>query len=294
MKKCYVILTLLLCLAFCLLPTAAEPTLPRLVDDAGLLNSDEAADLLAQLDEISARQACDVVIVTVDSLGGKNVTAYADDTFDNNGFGQGSDYSGILFLISMAEREWAISTCGTAIAVFTDARQDSLIDAIIDDLSAGRYYAAFSAFAGHCDSYLTQGVPTHTPDYSYPYDDGYNNFYEDQSNIDYGTESTFSLSSCIGVALVIGLIAAVIYTSVLKGQLKSVASATHAANYTRKGSFKLTDRSEVFLYRNVTRRARQQNNGHSGGHSGARSGSSHSSTHRSSSGRSHGGSRGRF
>lgn len=286
MKMRFVLLTLLLCFSCLLLPIAAEPTLPRLVDDADLLSDTEYAALLTQLDEISGRQACDIVIFTVDSLGGKDVTAYADDAFDYNGFGQGADYSGILFLISMSEREWAISTCGSAIDIFTDARQEAIIDAIIDDLSGGYYYDAFTTFAGRCDDYITEGAPVYAPSYSDPYDVGYDYPYTNDVNIYEETSSSFSLFPCLGAALVIGLIAAVVYTSILKGQLKTVSAATHAANYTREGSFKLTERDEIFLYRNVARRARQQNTGSSGG--------SRSSTHRSSSGRSHGGSRGRF
>ena len=40
--------------------------LPRLVDNADLLSNEEEQSLLAQLDEISERQQCDVVIVTVE------------------------------------------------------------------------------------------------------------------------------------------------------------------------------------------------------------------------------------
>ena len=36
----------------------------RLKDEAGLLSEDEAENLLAQLDEISERQSCDVIVVT--------------------------------------------------------------------------------------------------------------------------------------------------------------------------------------------------------------------------------------
>ena len=39
----------------------------RLKDEAGLLSDDEADSLLAQLDEISERQNCDVIVVTVAS-----------------------------------------------------------------------------------------------------------------------------------------------------------------------------------------------------------------------------------
>lgn len=292
MKKRFLCMIFVLCAALLLLPITATPSLPRLVDEADLLSDVEYDTLVAKLDEISTRQACDVVIFTVDSLNSKDVTAYADDAFDDNGFGQGSDYSGILFLISMAEREWAISTCGSAIAIFTDARQADMIDALLDDLSGGNYAEAFTIFADRCDSYITEGVPAYIPSYSDP--DVSEFPYEYTPPVEYEADSSIPLLSVLGVSLVIGLIAAIIYTAILRGQLKSVSAATNAANYTREGSFKLTERREVFLYRNVTKRPRQQNNGSSGGHSGGRSSSSHSSTHRSSSGRSHGGSRGRF
>ena len=43
----------------------------RLVDEAGLLTEEEAAELSEKLDTISEKQECDVVVVTVDSLDGK-------------------------------------------------------------------------------------------------------------------------------------------------------------------------------------------------------------------------------
>lgn len=61
----------------------------RLVDEADLLSDAEEKDLLSKLDEISERQKCDLVIVTVKDLGGKTPEAFADDYFDYNGYGQG-------------------------------------------------------------------------------------------------------------------------------------------------------------------------------------------------------------
>ena len=94
--------------------------LPRLVDNADLLSNEEEQSLLAQLDEISERQQCDVVIVTVDSLDGKEVVAYADDFYDYNGYGFGQDRDGVLLLVCMGEREYAISTTGFGIDDLTD------------------------------------------------------------------------------------------------------------------------------------------------------------------------------
>ena len=61
------------------------------------------------------RQSCDVIVVTVASLDGKTAESYADDYFDFNGYGLGQDRDGILLLLSMEDRDWAISTHGFAL-----------------------------------------------------------------------------------------------------------------------------------------------------------------------------------
>jgi len=104
-------LMLLLCLSL-VIPCAALSGLPRLVDDAGLLNQNEADSLLSQLDSISEKQQADIVVLTVTSLNGKSAEAYADDFYDQNGYGFGSDNSGVLLLLAMSEREYHISTTG--------------------------------------------------------------------------------------------------------------------------------------------------------------------------------------
>ena len=42
--------------------------------------------------------------------GGKTAEAYADDYYDYNGYGYGENDDGLLLLVSMGEREWAITT----------------------------------------------------------------------------------------------------------------------------------------------------------------------------------------
>ena len=60
--------------------------------------------------------------------------------------------------------------------------------------------------------------------------------------------------------IVVGIVVAFIVTLIMKSQLKSVRQQKTASNYEVGGSFCLTDRSDVFLYRNVTRRERPKNN----------------------------------
>lgn len=287
MKKIYSLFSLFLCLALLVLPASAVPL--RLVDEADLLTDEEYSALLDRLDAISLKHGADVAIYTLPSLGGHDITVWADTVYDSEGYGQGSDYSGIIFVISMDEREWAISTCGEAIDIFTDRRQQNMTDAMIGDLSAGNYADAFYTYAGYCEDLLEAGVPTYEDD-----EFTYIGFEDDYAVVSpgYTTGDTFSVGECLIAAIIIGLIAAAIYTFILVNQLKSVAPAKNATIYTRPDSFNLTRKQEVFLYKNVSRVRRQQNNGASG--SSRSSGGSRSSTHRSSSGRSHGGSRGRF
>lgn len=136
---------------------APDPNHPvRLVDDADLLASEEEHDLLAKLNEISERQAVDVVVVTVDSLGGKTPEAFADDYFDYNGYGIGADRDGIIFVISMGERQMAMSTRGFGITAFTDAGQDYIWDMITPYIGNESYAAAFNEFADLCDDFISQ------------------------------------------------------------------------------------------------------------------------------------------
>ena len=120
-----------------------ERLLPQLVDDAGLLDSSEEEELESELDEISERQQFDVVVVTVNSLEGKTPQDYADDFYDYNGYGYGSDHDGVLLLVSMEDRDWYMSTTGYGITAITDAGREYISDQFVPYLSDGEYLEAF-------------------------------------------------------------------------------------------------------------------------------------------------------
>ena len=251
--------------------------LQRFVDEAGLLTGSEGSDLLDQLNEISERQQVDVVVVTVDSLEGASATEYADDFYDLNGYGFGDEGDGILLLISMEERDWAISTSGFGITAFTDAGLEYLSDMIIGDLGDGDYAWAFTTFAEMCDDYITQAKTGE------PYD------------ADHLPKDPFALVFFLVVALAVGFVIALIATGIMRMKLKSVYSQTEADSYVKKGSLKLITKTDLYLYKDVKRRERPKeekedhsDNMRSSGSSGG------STTHKSSSGKKHGGASGKF
>ena len=121
---------------------------PLLVDEAGLLTEEESSALLNKLEDISRRYENEVGIVTVNSLEGKTAEAYADDYYDYNGYGYGENDDGLLLLISMGEREWAISTYGYShTTAFTDAGLEYIRGEFQSKLSSGEYAKAFNCFA---------------------------------------------------------------------------------------------------------------------------------------------------
>lgn len=248
----------------------AEGDLMRIVDWADLLSDTEEAELSDMLDEISERQQVDVVVVTVDSFEGQSAMEYADDFWDYNGYGFGAEHDGILFIMSMGERDWYISTEGFGIEAVTDAGREYMSEKFRPYLSDGEYAEAFRIFAEECDDYITQARA------GTPYD------------VDNIPTEPFSHVGAILIAVVAGFVIALIVTGIMRLGLHSVHSRSAADSYIKSGGLRLTREHELFLYKNVTRKERPKEESSSNSSQGG------SQTHTSASGRTHGGGGGKF
>lgn len=235
-----------------------ERQLDKVVDMAGVLSSGEVSSLEGLLDKTSEKYNCDVAVVAVESLEGKTVTAYADDFYDYNGYGMGPEDSGILLLVSMGDGEWAISTCGTAISVFTDKEQEYIMDRVQPKLAKGDSAGAFEAFARLCDESLA--------------------LYAKNGK---GHDTRNYLQGFLVCGISSGIIALIIVMA-LKGKMKTVSFQKDADSYIVNGSMHVTGQRDLFLFRNVSQTLRES----------SPKGGGKSSTHAGASGRSHGGSHG--
>ncbi len=264
-----ILLALILCLSMFPCAFAADADgfsdeYYRVNDLAEILSDSEEDALLAKLDEISVRQKMDIIVVTVKDLDGYSSSEkYADDIYDSCNFGYGENKDGLLLLISMEERDWAISTSGFGITTFTDAGIEYISEQIKPDLSDGNYAAAFDTYAKLCDEFITQARN------GTPYD---------RANL---PREPLSLI-WIPISIVIGIVLSLIIVAIMKGKLKSVRSQAAANSYLKSGSLAITESNDLFLYHTVTQTRREKEN------------SSGSSTHTSSSGRTHGGGSGKF
>ena len=260
-KKILSVLTALVLVMSFILPVQAAGNGERLIDNAGLLNVEEARELSDTLDEISERQNMDVVVLTVDSLNGYTATEYADDYYDYNGYGYGEDRDGILFLVSMGERKWALSTRGYGLTVFTDAGHDYLEDQIV-----GHLYQAFMTYAEECDDFIEEARNG------------------DPYNVGHMPKKPVNILWII-LSMCGGFLIAFLIALWKKSRLKSIIEQRDAQEYIEPGSMNLTSDVDRFINRITTTRKIETE---------SRSGSGGTSTHISSSGSTHGGSSGSF
>ena len=282
MKKISTILFVLLLLFSLALPAfGTEEPLDYVVDYAGLLTGEEEENLQQWVQQYKTDLQLDIVIVTTYGSDGKGVQAYADDFYDQNGYGYGSNKTGILLLIDMESREWYMSTCGDAIYIFTDYGLDQLGQTIVPWLSSGDYYRAFMAWVSALPPYV-EAFRNQSPIDGYVPPDEYESPYGDE--IYHYDDHVGVRIKPFPVALVIGLVAAAVTVLIMRGTMNTAKLQKNAANYLKDGSFRLRRRTDMFLYSRVSRRAKPKNNTSGGG----------SSVHRSSGGISHGGRGGRF
>jgi len=286
MKRLTSLLIVLLMLTALTVPVLAAS--PKIVDNANLLTDSETAALEAKAQALVDQYQMDIVILTVSSTNGRFIESYADDYYDNNGYGVGPDYSGVLMMLAMDTREWAISTCGDAIYALTDYGIEALFRAMADELSDDEYYTAFDIYLDELPLYFEafqNGDPI----------DGYHGGYDGPGTYIPGTQDDIiyydpepnagDYIRIILVSLLIGAAVGGIAILVMRGQMNTATPQSGAASYLHDGSFRLTRHLDLFLYSRVNRTRRQQSSGGGGGGS---------SVHSSSGGRSHGGGHGRF
>ena len=234
--------------------TTQNSNLPLVVDNADLLTSAQEYELSYKLYNLSSQYAVDIVVLTVPSLDGKTSLAYADDYFDYTGYGQGEDRSGMLLLYlpgPQGERDVALSTRGSLFDCVTDADSDALLDTVIPDLINEDYVAAFDSFV---------------------------QFAEDECS-EIGKIKTLPIIY-IPLCLLLGFVVAFIILKIQTASLKSVKAQKNARFYIKENSLMLTGSSDRFLYKNVSKTAKQQSS--SSGTTGrtSSSGATHGGTSR--------------
>ena len=243
---------------------------PLLYDEAGLLSPADAASVEAILKSISAQYGVDVGVMTFETMYGYyDIEAFADDFYDQNGYGTGDRSGGILLIQVTADRDWAVTAAGSCNRTFTDYGRDNyLVENFLPYLRQDDYSGAYKEFANSCAALLQYEKDNGAP---YDYD-------SDKEPV-----KPFSLTRLLG-SVVAGLLGGLVPVSSMKSKLKSVRSQPNARSYARDDTVQVTQANDFFIGRHVSRTPRETERSSGGG----------TTTHMSSGGVSHSGSHGKY
>ena len=221
-------------------------------DRAGLFSDSVIRSLEQQMQKIEEEKNILLYILTVNELEDpdlaamgysyQSIRAFAEDYYDYIICG-GVETDGIMLCVDMGSREIWVTTTGSEEKRFSKAR-DPLLDRVQDCMADGKYDAAARTFVNLVDKKINWGF--------YP-------------------PTLKHILISIGAGLLVGFLA----VSSMRAGMKNVHQASNARNYTVPGTFNLRHVEELFLYRNVTRKAREQSSSRSGGGGGGSSGISH-------------------
>ncbi|MBR0366434.1 MAG: TPM domain-containing protein [Clostridia bacterium] len=252
MKRKIISLSLLLLMLVLSLHTSAFALNPPVIDEAGYLTNYQLDSLNKKLDEIRNEYNTDVVVYIEQNMVGDDRQARADDIYDYNGYGIGSNYDGIMMYISANPREYVFTTCGSAMTAFNSRGIDYLTDVVDSYMHSSDYYSAISAYAETAAEMLEMARGGHP----------------------YNEKKPMNVFIAWAIGIIAPFIIAAIATKSRGKRMNTARYQDYANEYMKPGSMNLDVSRDIFVYSTVTRTKRVKQN---------------SGTHTSSSGRTHGG-----
>ena len=231
------------------------------------LTGDEKSKLEKQAADTSKQINMHVAVVIINDLGSKTPMVYADDFYDEK---YGINTDGVLLLINLDTGVDWISTSGTGLNYYSDARIDKMFDEMEAFMKIYDCYNESRVFLENCVSFYKDGIP----DGHYIYDDTTGEIIKS-----FGKKYNFAI---LGFGAIFGVTAAAISVGVIVSSYKLHAK-TSATVYTSNDNTVFTAKDDRFL-REYTTKSKIETSSGGGGRSGGGS-----SSHRSSSGGRHGG-----
>jgi len=276
---CALLAAFALLLAFPVLSLADDR--PMVVDLAELYTDSEKAQMVEIITRIRAKYQIDVVVLTTNDVpkayGDDSVTVrYADDWYDQNGYGIGDDLAGALLITDMTNRFNYISTCGVMIDYMSDSRIEEVLDAWDEQVeySQGR---AMIAELNAVEGILAKGIE----EGHFRYDDVTGERLPGLYNKLTGGEAA--------VAGIAGLAAGGAVAGAINRRYK-LKYSTYRYNSEENAGLQLTEDNAVLIGQHVTHtKIVSENKTGSGGLGGFSGGGRGSGVHISSGGHSHGG-----
>ena len=242
--------------------TESDDIMRYVFDLSDLLTYDEWRELEDRAADISQRHSCGVYFLMVDdyteAAGTDDVYEAAYHTYHNNELGMGEGRDGIIVLLSMAERDYAMFVYGDAAEyAFDEYGQAQLEDEFLGYFGDDDWYGGISRYLDACDEYLTKaeaGTPV-TGEYSSGSSES------EPATPAWGIGLMVALSCMIAGAICMGL----------KRKMRTVYKKAEADAYVTDDGLRLTEEYDRYTHTTKTRR-KIETESSSGGGSSSRSG----------------------
>ena len=221
-------------------------------DISGLLTYQEWEQLERRAAAISERQHCGVYFAIVDDYtdyGDGDVYKVTYQLYHNSQLGFGNGRDGIIVLLSMEERDYAMFVYGEyAEYAFDDFGQEKLEERFLDDFGDNDWYGGISNYLDTCDEFLTRA--------------------------DEGEPVRSSPWSGVGVAVGASCLIAGGISLIALRRMKSVRRKKEANAYLAKGGLRLTAQYDRYTHTTETRTKieKSSSSSKSGGGGSGRSG----------------------
>lgn len=219
-------------------------------DQAGLLTSDECSALNSYAQALSEQYDCGIYIMTVWDF---TTFGYGSDVFEatwklyhSNLLGYGSGNDGLILLLSMAERDYALFVYGQAEYAFDSYGQILLEDAFLDNFRNNDWYGGFSDYLSTGESMLSMA--------------------------DRGEPVRKDTGPQTGVFILIAVLLSALITGIFWAQMRNVRRKSGARAYVTGGGLNLTHRTDLFLRKTRTVRHIPKSSSSGSGGGGGRSG----------------------
>ena len=276
MKKKTGLLLLLILLVSFLLPVTASAVsggnLSYVTDSAGILDDSQRQELEDMAAGISEKYQCGVYIVTTQDyteFGRGSISLCAEEIYDRylHGFGETGD--GILFLVSMAERDFDLDAHGSfGNYAFSYQNRDRLVDTFAPYFRSDDWYGGFKAYLVAAEQMLVPAV------------EGYPAYLESLQQNQAEQQKLINGAKGLGSVLV-GVLTAAGVCGGMKGKMKTAKEKDDADEYMTPTSPHMKIVQDHFINRTRTVQVVPQeprDSGGGGGHSGGGfSGHSHTS-----------------
>lgn len=226
-------------LQLCTQRLTVQTSQPYVLDQADILTEKEEAKLTDLAEEATQKLNCGIYIVTMDNYHDLNpgeylhIEKHLEKYYIREVYGVGPERSGVILLLSMNARDFALFTHGFGDSGLSDAAKDLILERFLDDFKKDHWFDGFEDYINYTQKYLQKTLNGH------PY-------------TDHSQPPEIHFVGVLACA-VISLIVAFSVQRHFVNQMKSVAPQTQATGFTAKEGFKLTVNDDTYTHTTTTR-----------------------------------------